>query len=178
MLCLLLSGLLAFASPVAAAGTGLYGSYYNNVDFTDFKIGRTDATVNFDWLTTGSPDVSMYSNTFSVVWQGFVQSTCTGNVFFRTTSDDGVRLYVNGVLIINNWNDHSVATDTSAAVAMVSGTQYTVRMEFYENYGQATTSLSWNPCGAGYAIIPQAQLYSTPIATPTPTVTPTAIPTV
>ena len=53
-------------------GTGLNGEYYDNMNFTQRKLTRTDATVNFDW-GLGSPNAAVGVDTFSVRWTGQVQ---------------------------------------------------------------------------------------------------------
>ena len=59
---------------------------------------------------------------------------------FYTTSDDGVRLWVNGQPLIDNWTDHA-ATENSGTIALTAGQRYDVEMEFYENGGVATAKL-------------------------------------
>ena len=48
-------------------------------------------------------------NQFSARWTGQVEATATGNFRFQTRSDDGVRLWINGSLVIDNWTSHTVA---------------------------------------------------------------------
>ena len=55
------------------------------------------------------------TNNFSVRWTGKVQAPVTGTYRFSTVSDDGIRLWVNGQQVINNWTDHAATTNTSAA---------------------------------------------------------------
>ena len=50
-------------------------------------------------------------------------------------SDDGIRLWVNGQLVINNWTDHAATTNTSAAISLTAGVRYTITLEFYEKAG-------------------------------------------
>ena len=66
----------------------------------------------------------------------------TGTYTFTTTSDDGVRLYVNGQLLVDNWTDHA-ATQNSGTLSLVAGQKYDIRLEFYERGGLATARLSW-----------------------------------
>ena len=61
---------------------------------------------------------------------------------FYTSSDDGVRLWVNNRLLIDNWTDHG-STDNSAKVSLVVGQVYGLRMEWYDNTGGAVAQLSW-----------------------------------
>jgi hypothetical protein len=75
--------------------------YYNDIDLTNLVLTRTDTSVNFDWGSS-SPDPLVNSDNFSVRWQG-VFSFNQGDYNFAVTVDDGVRLYVDGVLIIDKW---------------------------------------------------------------------------
>ena len=150
-------------NPAPVTGTGLTGRYYNDpgtgTKFTTLVRTRTDATVNFDW-SSGSPVPGVVqTNNFSVRWTGQVQAPVSGNYTFSTVSDDGVRLWVNGVLRINNWSDHAPKTNTSAPVALVAGVKYSVVMEYYERGGGAMARLRWAYPGQGTQVIPQARLF-------------------
>src|SRR5262249_19711591 len=152
---------VASATPRAAggSGTGLAATYFDNIDFTGPTVSRIDATVNFNW-GSGSPAPSIGVDTFSARWTGQVQAIESGNYRFQTSSDDGVRLWVNGQLVINNWTDHAATTNTSAALALTAGQKYDLKMEFYERNGSAVAKLLWQrPGQSTYAVIPQSQLY-------------------
>jgi DNA-binding beta-propeller fold protein YncE/fibronectin type 3 domain-containing protein len=158
----------ASAAPlVGGGGTGLKGDYYNNMDFTAFVLTRTDSTVNFDW-GTGSPDPAIGVDTFSVRWTGQVQPVYSQTYTFYTTSDDGVRLWINGSLIIDNWTDHP-PTENSGTITLSAGARYSVQMDFYENGGGAVARLSWSSPSQVKEIIPQSQLFppAAPPAAPT-----------
>jgi hypothetical protein len=161
----------ASATPVApGSGTGLQGNYYDNMDFTVLRVTRTDPTVNFDW-GTGSPDPSIGVDTFSVRWTGQVETPFSQTYTFYTVSDDGVRLWVNGVLIIDNWTDHA-PTENSGTITLSAGQRYSVQMDFYENGGGAVAQLSWSSPSIAKEIVPQSQLYP-PGGPPTPPAAPT-----
>ncbi|MDP2323502.1 MAG: LamG-like jellyroll fold domain-containing protein, partial [Gammaproteobacteria bacterium] len=140
--------------------SGLRGSYFANMTLAGSPAGqRVDGPVNFDWAN-GTPGVAgIGADNFSVRWEGFVTSSATGNYTFRTRSDDGVRLYVNGVLVINNWTDHAATNNDSAPIALTAGQRYPIVMEFYENGGQAVAQLSWSgPDTGGFQFIPRSSL--------------------
>jgi hypothetical protein len=129
------------------------------MNFTGATVSRTDATVNFNW-GNGSPSPSIGPDTFSARWTGQVQAIESGSYRFQTVSDDGVRLWVNGQQLINNWTNHSATTNTSAAVTLVAGQKYDITMEYYENTGAAVAKLLWQrPGQSTFAVIPQTQLY-------------------
>ncbi len=145
------------AGPGPGNGTGLTGDYYDNMDFTAFALTRTDATVNFNW-GSGSPDPAIGVDTFSVQWTGQVEPMYSETYTFYTTSDDGVRLWVNGQLIIDNWTDHG-PTENSGTISLSAGVKYDIAMDFYENGGGAVAELRWSSASQAYEIIPQSQLY-------------------
>jgi glucose/arabinose dehydrogenase len=141
-----------------ANGNGLKAEYYDNIDFTNLKQTRTDQTVNFNW-GKGSPDPSIGADTFSVRWTGQVQAKYSETYNFYTTSDDGVRLWVNGQQIINKFVDQSVR-EYSGSMAMVAGQKYDIKLEYYENKYDAVSQLAWSSSSQAKEIIPQSQLYS------------------
>lgn len=148
-----------------STGTGLRGEYFPNQTLAaPATVSRTDATINFAW-GAGSPAPGVGVDHFSVRWTGQVEALFTQTYTFFTTSDDGVRLWIDGQRIIDNWTDHG-PTENSGTIALAAGQRYDVRVEFYENGGGATVTLSWASPSRPKQIIPQAQLY--PIAAPPP----------
>ncbi|HEY8940158.1 MAG TPA: DUF6701 domain-containing protein [Cellvibrio sp.] len=146
----------------SGVSSGITGNYYNNTTLTEPSAAtRSDGPINFNWGAGAPGPTGIGADTFSVRWTGYVRATTSGIHRFRTVSDDGVRLYVNGTLVINRWNDHSSATDTSPDISLVAGQSYSLVLEYYENAGSAVIQLSWQTPGSGsYVAIP---------AGPTPT---------
>jgi len=151
-------------STTAAAGTGLLGEYFDAIDFTQRKVSRTDPQVDFVW-GAGSPAPGISADTFSIRWTGWVQPSSTGFYNFFTTSDDGVRLWVDGLLIIDNWTDHGQTEDTSLPIHLRAGQKYDIKLEFYERGGAATIRLAWSGPGVSKQFIPQSRLYPRDIHT-------------
>jgi hypothetical protein len=146
---------------VGAAGTGLKGEYFDNMDFTNLKLTRTDAQVNFDW-GTGSPNAALGADTFSVLWNGLLLVPETATYTFSTLNSDGVRLYVNGVLMINDYTDQSTNWKDGATVNLTAGQMVDLHLRYYENTGSAVAKLKWTGpsfAGANGAIIGSQWLY-------------------
>jgi hypothetical protein len=155
--------------PPAGSGTGLLAQYFNDagsgIDFTALVLTRTDPTVDFDWASA-APDLQVQADNFSVRWSGQVMAPVTGSYTFTTTSDDGVRFYLNRQLVIDNWTDHLV-TQNSAIVALAAGQRYDIRMDYYDRATLATARLSWAYPGQSTQIVPQWVLYpSLPVNQP------------
>ena len=141
----------------AGTGTGLTGRYYDNKDFTALRVTRTDPTVNFSW-GSGAPAAGMGADTFSVRWTGTVQAPASGTYTFFTVSDDGIRLWVNGQRLINNWTLHG-PTENSGAIVLTAGQKYPLKLEYFEQSGGATAQLLWSGPGIPKQVVPQNRLF-------------------
>jgi len=147
-----------YSVDTANNGTGLKAEYFNNRTLTGPPtLTRTDARVDFDWVN-GSPNASITNDDFSVRWTGFVQPLYSETYTFTTRSDDGVRLWVNGVQLINNWTDHG-ATNDSGSITLTAGVKYSIILEYYENAGQAVSQLSWSSPSQTSQFISTTQLF-------------------
>ena len=134
---------------VGAAGNGLKGEYFDNVDFTNLKLTRTDSQVNFDWATA-SPDAVVGTDTFSVRWSGQLLVPETAAYKFSSFSSDGVRLYVNGALMLDGFTDKSTSWTDGTSINLTAGQRVELMMEYYENTGSAVAKLKWTgPSFAG-----------------------------
>jgi hypothetical protein len=140
-------------------GTGLVGQYYDNTDFTNLLVTRTDARIDFDW-GNGSPDPSIGADGYSVRWTGYVQPFYSETYTFKTFSDDGDRVWVNGVQIINDWKGQHGGKTTSGTIALQAGVKYPIAVEFFEQSGGAAMKLFWSSASQGEQIVPQTQLYT------------------
>ena len=141
------------------SGTGLRGEYFDNADLTNPKITRIDATVDFNW-GTGSPDPTVGNDTFSARWTGQIEAPKSGIYTFSTTSDDGSRLWINNRLLIDNWTSPTTGSNLRR-IKLVKGQLYDIRLEYYDQTGDAGMRLLWRlpislkPLQA----VPQANLY-------------------
>ncbi len=139
-------------------GSGLPAEYYKQLNFSGNPDLRIDATVNYDWGKK-SPYTGFPTDKFSIRRVGRVKAPVTGTYTFSTNSDDGVRLWLNDSLVINQWNDHGVQSN-SATVNLVQGQMYKLKMDYYENKGKAVVKLLWSyPGQPTLAVIPQLNLY-------------------
>jgi hypothetical protein len=117
---------------------------------------RTDSTINYNWGNYSPPGIG--PDTFSARWTGQVKPGYSETYTFYTTSDDGIRLWVNGQLVINNWTDHP-PTENSGQIALTAGQKYDIKMEYYENGGGAVAKLWWSSPSLAKQIVPQTRLY-------------------
>ncbi|MCC6424016.1 MAG: fibronectin type III domain-containing protein [Phycisphaerales bacterium] len=163
---------LTMAVAPQAYNSGLRGEYYNNKDLTNLALVRTDASINFDWGWE-SPDKSIRASTFSERWTGYIQPRYSETYTFTTRSDDGVRVWINNQLVIDQWNDHA-PSEHSGQITLEAGKKYDFRMEHYEKTGVAVAELYWQSASQQRQLVPAAAFFTkSDSTTPLPPVEPT-----
>jgi hypothetical protein len=145
-----LAAFFMFVSITKAAGPGCSSDspegvfcekFFNSVTpgTTEPAFSRDVAVVNYDF-GSGSPDASVNNNQFSAIWKGRFNFDAA-NYQFTTTTDDGVRLKIDGVLVIDKWVNQAAKSYTHQQV-MTAGL-HEVEMHYYENAGLASAKLDW-----------------------------------
>ncbi|MEL6676190.1 MAG: PA14 domain-containing protein [Bacteroidota bacterium] len=145
-------------------GTGLTGTYYDNADLTGSSIQRNEAIIDFYW-GSGSPHSSLQSNTFSAEWKGEIQAPFDGTYTFSTSSDDGVRLWINNTLIIDEWGANGSNT-YSGNIAMTAGTKVPIKLEYFDENAFAFAKLSWTSGDVSPEVVPSEFLFPDAIIFP------------
>ncbi len=163
-------------APVAAAcGTGLLGLYWTNQTSVNAFTGsptwtNTDAMIDFDW-TTGGPFPSPFdtsTNSFTIRWFGQVQAPYDNQVYtFYTKSDDGVRLWVNGQLLIDKWVTQS-GVEWSGSILLTTNSPVDIVVQYFEQTGNASVNLSWSAPSVYKATVPQQQFCAALDTAPVP----------
>ncbi|GAA3920401.1 RICIN domain-containing protein [Hymenobacter algoricola] len=164
------------AAPVASAGTGLTAIYFANGSLAGAPVlKRLDSTVDFQW-GLGSPAPGLPVDNFSVRWEGLISAPATGRYSFSILSNDGLRLWVNGKKVIDTWDGNGGGNNVGGSVSMAAGEKTTIKLEYYDEDGDARVELQWIPPGQAPQIIPSEHLYPVgspltpdPIVTSTPT---------
>jgi hypothetical protein len=141
------------------------GEYWSNGNFTGSPVlVRNDPVINFFWYGQ-SPVPGLPADNFSIRWSRPVNFE-TGLYRFYAEADDGVRLFIDGYPIINEWHGSSNIV-YSADVTVSSSRQVVV--EYYEHSGEAYVRVRWERI--------TLQPTRTPTPVPTLTQTPTIMPT-
>ena len=132
----------SLVSGVTGAIYNWRGEYFNNRTLSGPPaMVRDDQQIDFNW-GSGSPGSPVNNDDFSVRWTRDI-SFNAGRYRFTASTNDGVRLWVNNQLIIDQWYDHALAS-FSAEIDLAGGT-VPVKMEFYERDGSAEAHLTWTP---------------------------------
>ncbi|MEG4964156.1 MULTISPECIES: PA14 domain-containing protein [unclassified Microcoleus] len=142
--------------------SGLKGYYFNNNTLLDPSVlVRTDPKIEFTWAGTDKPAPGV-NNAFSARWKGVLIPPVSGDYTFYTSSDDGVRLFVNNQLLIENWTAHGATKDKSDhPITLRKGRKYPIILEYYNQGGPGEIKLSWSYPGKEEEIIPTQALLPT-----------------
>jgi len=136
---------------------GLAAEYFDSVDLSGRSVKRIDASINFDW-SLGPPDgVNVNRDNFSVRWTGFVTPRFSEAYTFYTLADDGVRVWVDDVLLIDDWTSLSLPESTGSVV-LSAGKAHKLRVEYYDMIMHARVRLSWSSPSEPKATVPSSVL--------------------
>ncbi len=140
---------------------GLKGQYFKNITLSGAPVLERVEAVNFDW-GKGSPSSQVPIDGFSARWTGTIEASTTGAYQIQTNSDDGVRVWVNGQKLIDDWNGHAVTVNTSTAINLTAGQRYSVVVEYMDIRSYAVMQLRWKSPGAtAFTAIPGSSMRPT-----------------
>ena len=119
--------------------------------------------VNFQWGS--GPILGGPSEDVIVRFTGSIFSNTTQEISFLATADDGTKIYIDGVLIADDWYDKGGGGTTSSPISFTAGVPKTIELMYYENGGGAALNLYWDQSGQ-MEIIPASAFSSSPPAPP------------
>lgn len=119
---------------------GLTADYIDGHDLNSpFLFSRIDKTVGFDW-GDGTPDQRLTKNDFSVRWSGYLKAPVDGKHAIGVYADGGVRVWLNGSLVLDEWNAHGLQY-YSVEVLLENGKKIPIKIEYINRIGAATCIL-------------------------------------
>jgi phage tail-like protein len=134
---------------------GLRGDYYDGTNFQTLRATRTDP--DLDFASVQAPDPLGRANAISVRWTGQVQPPETDVYTFSIDTTEGVRLWIDGRLLIDSWE--SPGTQNSGRFTMAQGIWYPITLEYFSVNG-GDLHLSWSSPHQPIEIIPHQRLYA------------------
>ncbi len=137
-------GQVLSAKPVKIEGSqlltgGLLGEYFDGVAFNKKILERIDKSIAIPDRAYQLPDGK--AENLSVRWSGYVQIENEGLYTFISKSDDGQRLTIGGVAVIDDWVDHG-ETEKSGLIKLGVG-WYEITIEHYQGIGGGLISAFW-----------------------------------
>jgi len=125
--------------------------------FSTRVLTRIESEIDHHW-GADSPDPLVNVDQFAGRWTGELEVAFSEPYTFWTLTDDGVRVWLDGELIIDDWNDHGDTWNSSRPIDLVAGQRYALVMEWFENAGGATAELDWASPSMPRQVIPAGPL--------------------
>ncbi len=137
---------------------GLRGEYYNNRELNGApQFTRIDSHLDFSWAG-GSPAPGIPADYFGARWTGQIQPRFSERYVFTGHRDNSFRLWVDGKLIVDLWNNDWGAYE-SRPIQLQANRRYDIRVEFSEENGDAGLTLKWKSQNQREEIVPPSVLY-------------------
>lgn len=161
--------------PKRLEGDGLRGEYFNGYAFNQAVRSQVDFTINFFYDGRKPPVSGVLPQMFSVRWSGQLLAPVTGYYTFSSIADDGVRIWVGGVKVMEEWREKGRKL-FSRRVYLQAGRFYAIRLDYVNYRNGGYVDLDWEtPKSSHYStvgfipertIIPTAYLFSEPTEMP------------
>lgn len=119
---------------------GLTASYFKGENFEEPVATRSDSEINFNW--SDAPPPNLPHDHYSVRWSGSLEAEQAGSYTIYATADDGVRVWIDDQLIVNDWSNHAAETVT-AKLNFAARSRHRIRMEYFQGAGGAVVRLAW-----------------------------------
>jgi hypothetical protein len=142
---------------------GLDMAMFDGGDFQQFRARRVDEQICHHF-GLGSPDPAVPGDYFSIRWTGWIKPPLPGKYLIKTTSDDSVRVRINGKLVIDHWNRG--AGDEQAEVVLSDQLQ-PLSVEYNDYTAGADVCLSWSLKNfSDFQVVPPEALFHDPGVVP------------
>lgn len=133
--------------------SGLTAEYFDTKELTgDPKVTTFTSNIGFDW-GSGGPNEIVDRDTFAARFTGTISAPTTDTYTLEAYTDDGVRVFVDDVLVVDAWTDHSPASHRGT-VSFTANTPKKIRFEYYENGGGAVAKLYWSAPSQPRQLVP------------------------
>ncbi|MBP7690045.1 MAG: LysM peptidoglycan-binding domain-containing protein [Thermoflexales bacterium] len=126
------------ATPVASSSAWT-GYYFGNQYLDDLKFTRIDPSIDFNW-DRSSPGTGVPRDLWSARWISTQYFASAGLYEFYAQVDDGVRIYVDNNLVVNDWFDHR---GVSKGTVNLTAGPHTVKVEYYDFGREAMITVWW-----------------------------------
>jgi outer membrane protein OmpA-like peptidoglycan-associated protein len=120
---------------------GLLAEYYRGTQFNHKVLSRTEQQVNYKYAHQAYvPGLDELN--FSARWTGRLYAPQDGAYTLVMQVDDGIRLWLGGKLLVDEWHGQSVIVYTRI-VKMKAGHYYPLKIEYFNHHGPGVMKLSW-----------------------------------
>ncbi len=143
--------ILGWINALPASGGGWNAKYYSDRAFNTLSFERIDRAVDFFWDVV-PPKEGFKRTEFSVSWTTTLTTRFSETYTFSLMGDDGVRMWVDGQLVVNDWSVHP-PRESSGNIFLAAG-KHQVKVEYFQAGGNARIELYWESSSQARELIP------------------------
>lgn len=164
--------LLQLGNWLKVNGEAIYGTraYKKHTEEKEISITRIDSTINFNWVRN-SPDSRIRVDHFTGEWTGYISPVYSEEYTFTAKADDGVKVWIDGKLIIDQWNKQDQTLDGfvqgaettqthTSKVKLKKGEKYPIKVEYFEDVQNASIEVKWSSKSQKEEVIPYSSLFA------------------
>ena len=147
------------ATPGAAASVrhGLRAQYYRDRELRGTPVERIDRTIDFDWAA-GRPPIDAPQDVYSVRWTGKLTAKYSERYLFVVRYDDGIRLWIDGRLILEDWSGRYSVAERKVYGDLVAGRPVDLKIEYFNGGDRGVAQLRWSSPSQPEEFIPESAL--------------------
>ena len=152
----------AGAPAAASFPNGFRAEYFGDTTLTTSKGVRVDPYLAFSSKTFANPATATAAAPYSVRWTATLKPRYSETYTFQTVAGDGMRVWVNGTKIIDDWTTHATATRT-ATMALTAGAPVAIKVEHYNAAGNGVNAkVMWKSPSQLVQVVPASVLTPSP----------------
>jgi hypothetical protein len=141
----------------AAARQGLHAQYYQGPKLRGAPVERSDPTINFQW-SAGQAPIPAAKDVYSVRWTGTLTPKFSERYTLHARYDDGLRIWVGGILVLDDWNGRYVVADRKVEVDLVAGRPTLLKVEYFNGGDRGVAQIGWSSASQPEEILPESAL--------------------
>ncbi|MFI5098541.1 MAG: glycoside hydrolase family 3 C-terminal domain-containing protein [Candidatus Acidiferrales bacterium] len=125
---------------------GLQAEYFDNIELRGAPVvRRADPAVDFVWGFGGvSPKLK---TNYSVRWTGMLSPLETNDYIVGFTGQDGYRVWIDGVVLVDDWTTHRPSTTLTKSLHLEKGKEYSLKIEYFQTIRSSEAKLIWGVPG-------------------------------
>jgi hypothetical protein len=137
---------------------GLKGQYYYDGYFDKLALERIDRIVNFTW---GYGKIAPHSMDYVTIrWTGALMVNETNDFYFKVEADDHARLWLDGILLLDHWQEMYAKLEPARKIFLEEGTLYELVLEYRDVRGEAHARLLYGTSDPPTDVVPSTNLYA------------------
>ena len=136
---------------------GLRAQYYRGQDLRGTAVERVDSTVDYRW-SAGQPPIATTKDVYSVRWSGKLTPKVPERHRLHVRYDDGVRVWIDGKLLLSDWSGRYVVVDKQIDVDLSAGKPVDLKIEYFNGGDRGVMQLFWSSPSQPEEIVPESAL--------------------